>query len=232
MLHDAVPKGPDRRRSPRFPLPIGRVSGGQNDATLLNISRQGMAIEVPVATGFSRGDSQRFTLQDLQHSVEVKGRVQWVRSDWRDHAGPGRVSYIQVVGVTFEEIMTPEPSGIWSNLQSIGAEGEDVVPEEEDSVSASSRTVSVSSPEPPSLMEPLDGVSTVDPKVTVICRIAIPGEVTGVSINGVRAILEGGQAKADIDLDPGINRLGVLIWRDDGSYRSYSLGSVTRKEPL
>jgi len=102
-----------------------------------------MAIEVPGSTGFSSGECQSFTLQDLHHSVEVMGRVRWVRSDRRNLAGPERVQDIQVVGVTFEEILTREPPGIWNNLQTSAPE-----------------SVTASRPEPPSLMEPQDGAKT------------------------------------------------------------------------
>lgn len=108
--------------SPRFPLPVGRVSGKLSRATLLNISRQGMALEVPVSASFARGEFHSFTLQDLSHSVEVKGRVRWVRSDWRHHGGGNRVEYIQVAGFTFEEILTESPAGIWRNLRTMPTE--------------------------------------------------------------------------------------------------------------
>lgn len=66
--------------------------------------------------------------------------------------------------------------------------------------------------------------------MTVVCRVSIPQEVTAVSINGVDATLEGKDASAEIALDPGVNRMSVLIWREDGSYRTYSPGQVTREE--
>lgn len=134
------------------------------------------------------------------------------------------MQHIQVVGVTFEEILTREPLGIWNNLQTAAP-----APEKEGSENPA-ETVTASRPESPSLIEPQDGASLADPMVTVICRIALPEEVTAININGVDAALEGEQAMAEVALDPGVNRLIVLIWRHDGSYRSYSLGRVTREE--
>lgn len=253
MQTDSVTRGADRRRSPRFPLPIGRVSGEAREATLLNISRHGMAIEVPVSAAYARGDSHCFTLQDLSHTVEVEGRVRWVRSDWREQSMPGGVQYIQVAGFTFEKILTLEPAGIWSNLESVPYETEE---EEADPLvhgapagigatrdmttsprrrttsipTISNRTVSMGHAGGPKLLVPLDGSSLRVGTLTVVCRITEPEEVTSVSINGVSATLEGKEAAAEVALEPGINRLGVLICREDGSYRTYSLGTVTRKE--
>lgn len=250
---DSSTRGADRRRSPRFPLPIGRVSGEAREATLLNISRHGMAIEVPVSTSYARGDSHCFTLQDLSHTVEVEGRVRWVRSDWREQSMPGGVQYIQVAGFTFEKILTREPAGIWSNLESVPSEPEEheadpLVHGAPAGISAtrdmtgpprkrtttvpalSNRTVSTGHAGGPKLLVPLDGSSLRVGTLTVVCKIAEPEDVTLVSINGVSATLEGREAAAEIRLEPGINRLSVLICREDGSYRTYSLGTVTRKE--
>lgn len=239
-------------------MPIGRISGEVSQATLLNISRQGMAIEVPVASGFSRGDAQSFTLHDLSHSVEVRGRVRWIRSDWRDCGGPGRVQYIQVAGLTFEEILTDEPAGIWGNLETMLFETEAfeedrapleepldvpqaVAPEEvapeatagETPVAmavTSTRTITATRPEPPKLVAPINGAKIAEPAADVTCLVSLPAEVTSISINGTGATLEDGQATASVALDPGLNRLTALIWREDGSYRTYTLGQVTRKE--
>ena len=254
LSNELISRGPDRRQSPRFPLPIGQVFGSEvAEVTLLNISRHGMSIEVPLAAALARGDSHCFTLQDLNHSVEVQGKVFWVRSDWRERGAQGGVQYFKVAGLGFEKILTDRPGGIWSNLRPCtiaAALPEPSSPPVRHSAGESSSRVasgthanfrvpvSVSSNRPgsstaslpPTLIVPLDGSSLNLASLTVVCRVSRPEEVTLVNINGVRADLKGGQAAAEITLKPGINRLSALICRDDGSYRTYSLGTVTRKE--
>lgn len=250
MMNEIETRGSDRRNSPRFPLPIGQVFGGEvPEVTLLNISRHGMAVEVPVAAALARGDSRRFTLQDLHHSVEVQGRVCWVRSSWREQGAPGTVQYFQIAGFGFEQILTEEPMGIWSNLQpflrengahtrggTVGVAGDEDLPLETSSAHAfrgrvaSNRMVTSSRALPPTLVVPLDG-STLDlASLTVVCKVSKPEEVTSVNINGVRAELDGSHASAEVTLGPGINLLRALICRDDGSYRTFSLGTVSRKD--
>lgn len=251
MSKEIVTMGSDRRQSPRFPLPIGQVFGGDvAEVTLLNISRHGMAIEVPVAASLARGGSHRFTLQDLNHSVEVQGRVCWVRSDWREQGAPGTIQYFQVAGFGFERILTEDPTGIWSNLQPFSNEngGQDPNGSAGDSPGRgtepsfpgtpspprervfTNRTVTSSRSLPPTLIVPLDG-STLDlASLTVVCKVSNPEEVTSVNINGVRADLDGSQASADVALKPGFNRLRALICRVDGSYRTFSLGTVSRRD--
>ena len=173
-----------------------------------------MALEIPASTPYVGGGDHSFTLTDLHHAVDVRCRVRWVRTDRRDQGGPGSLRSIQVAGFTFEEILTEEPEGIWANLQeSPAASGED---------------------EPtaggPEMLSPANGAIVWEPRVTVSLRVPTPNEVTAISINGIDAALDGQVASAEIPVRPGQNRLNVLIWSHDGSYRTHSLGSVMRRE--
>ena len=203
-------------------MPVGQVAGEIPGATLLNLSRKGMAIVVPESSFLSRGGVYRVMLLDPVHSVEVEGQVCWVRTDaeQRSESGEGAQA-IQIAGLSFRRILTREPQGTWRQLLA-----DPVVPDERTVGSSGEVTDESKPPRVIEMITPLDGVDVVDASILVTCKLSEPEEVSSLSVNGVEATLEGGQAMATLSLEPGLNSLRALIWRQDGSYRSYFLGRV------
>ena len=215
----------DRRGVPRFSLPVGRVTGAKGKETLLNIGRRGMALETPIGDGFEQGQSHFFTLRDLNHSIKVRARVCWSRSERQDRVTIGGFESMQVAGFEFEEILTSRPEGIWRNLKAVRqlTSGEDG--------RASSKEVSGGSQASLiTLIEPENGSTVALPSITVVCRLAEPSAVTSVSLNGIEATLEGELAKVDLELDQGRNPLRALVWQEGGTYRTRLLGSIRWRE--
>ena len=203
-------------------MPVGQLAGEIPGATLLNLSRRGMAIVVPESSILSRGGVYRVTLLDPVHSVEVEGQICWVRTDaeQRCESGEGAQS-IQIAGLSFRRILTPEPEGTWRQLLADSGPVDERKLESESVVAGESRPVRLIE-----MITPLDGVDVEDSSILVTCRVSSPEEVSSVSVNGVDATLERKQAMVTVCLEPGLNSLRALIWRQDGSYRSYFLGRV------
>lgn len=208
-------------------MPVGQVAGEIQGATLLNLSRKGMAIVVPVSSILSRGGVYRVTLLDPSHSVELEGQVRWVRSGAEQQAEPGDGAQpIQIAGLSFSKILTLEPRGTWRQLM---VDPDLVAERKEESNGELSRDT-----KPVRLIEmvtPLNGVDVEDSSILITCDLADPEDISSLSINGVVADVAGQRTMATVELEPGLNSLRALIWRRDGSYRSYFLGRVNRKEP-
>lgn len=225
LLSPSLPDGEDRRSSPRFSLPDGQLTGEIQGATLLNLSRRGMAIVVPVSSTLSPGAVYRMTLLDPSDVVEVESQVRWVRTEADQQGEPGEEApAVQIAGLGFKKILTREPRGTWRQLmvdpESVGekiADSGEGVPQETKPV----RVIE--------MVTPLDGVDLEDSLILVTCKISDPEEVSSLSVNGVEADVDGRMVRARVDLEPGLNSLRALVWRLDGSYRSYFLGRVNRK---
>lgn len=197
-----------------------------------------MAVRVSAVDSLAEGAAYSFRLRDLGHAVEVRGRVRWIGSNQRRSLGSGPVDRYQMVGIAFEEILTDTLEGLWRNLQidrplperdrPIGEE--DGAREARQLPPAPHGTADLDQSGSPTLVVPLDGAEISGDSITVVCRVREYDQVSSVSINGVTATVEGELAAAEIELRPGDNRLRILVWRDDGSYRTYLLGSVIRKE--
>jgi hypothetical protein len=157
------------------------------------------------------------------------------------------VQYTRVAGIAFDHILTPNPSGVWRSLQAAdpgGAWGDGTRPSAEARIEAaagsqtqpaprvegSTRTLSVTMPEPPLLLAPFDGATVDESSLEVTCSVSMPEEIVSVRINGTEAEVSGERATASVILEPGPNRLTALIWRHSGLYRSFALGQVIRKE--
>jgi hypothetical protein len=146
---------------------------------------------------------------------------------------------MRVAGMVFEHILTPNPSGIWQSLQvaeSGGVWGASARRVDETPIQVaprgerSTRTLSVTMPEPPRLLTPIDGATVDVSSLEVTCSVSMPEEIVSVRLNGREAEVRGERATASVILEPGPNRLTALIWRHSGLYRSFALGQVTRKE--
>ena len=194
------------------------------------------------------GETRRITLHDARTSVEISGRIQWLRSGWREETALASVRYIRLAGMAIEQILTPNATGIWSRLETARSGGsgngrprQDVdrqvlLGAERQALDAqlpsrsTRRTISVPMPAPPKLLEPENGATVDVASLEVTCSVSMPEEIVSVSINGSEAKIVGEQATASVGLDSGPNRLTALIRRHSGHYRSFSLGQVTRKE--
>lgn len=221
MNPSAAQEQNDRRCVPRFPMPVGRVTGTNGDTTLLNIGRRGMAIEAPAGGGFEPGESHYFTLSDLSHSVEVRARVRWSRPKPPERATLGEFKSRQIAGFAFEEILTSKPEGIWRNLE-VGRQ-----PLKTGDIRSSPKELTVKRDGSPiTMVEPESGSTVAAPQISVVCRLVEPSAVTYVSVNGIEATVDGELARADLLLDRGRNRLLALVRHQDGTYRTCLLGSV------
>lgn len=203
-------------------MPVGQLAGEIQGATLLNLSRRGMAIVVPESSILARGGVYRVTLLDPVHTVEVEGQICWVRTaaEQRSESGEG-AQPIQIAGLSFKRILTREPQGTWRQLLADPDVVEEMKVESGSEDSEDSKPVRVIE-----MVTPLDGVDVEDTSILVTCRVSNPEEVSSLSVNGVDATLESRQAVATVSLEPGLNSLRALVWRQDGSYRSYFLGRV------
>jgi hypothetical protein len=205
-------------------MPVGQLAGEIQGATLLNLSRKGLAIVVPASSILSRGGVYRLTLWDLNHAVDVEGQIRWVRADAEQRSETGDALPIQIAGLSIRKILTPEPQGTWRQL--IADPG--IVGKR----SSGSGNAQSGEPKPARVVEmvtPLNGVDVDDSAILVTCKLSTREEVSSVSINGVETDLAGCRATAMLELEPGLNSLRALVWRRDGSYRSYFLGRVNRK---
>ena len=197
-----------------------------------------MAVRGAATRTLVEGALYSFRLRDLSHAVEVRGRVRWSESNQRRLPGSAPIDSCQMVGIAFEEILTDTLEGIWRNLQVDRPFSERDGPMNKRESSGETRrlqtppdwTSGLDQSGSPILMVPLDGAEIDGASVTVVCRVSEYDRITSVSINGVAATLKGELATVEIELRPGANRLRVLVWRDDGSYRTFALGNVFRKE--
>ena len=205
-------------------MPVGQLAGEIQGASLLNLSRKGMAIVVPATSILSRGGIYRMTLWDVHHAVDVEGQIRWVRADAEQRSESGDAQPIQIAGLSIRRILTKEPQGTWRQLIADPGVLGDRGPATEAQNQRQSAPAKVVE-----MVSPLNGVDVDDRAILVTCNVAAPQEVSSVSINGVETELEGRRAAATIELETGLNSLRALVWRRDGSYRSYFLGRVNRK---
>ena len=244
---------PERRSEIRLPLPEGSVSGFPGSGKILDISPAGVRVEVNTRCVFARGELHRLVLSDLLESVEIESRVRWTQSSWRNSVGTEDRQYVQTAGFAFNRLLSDPPSGTWSRLLGVQApvpsrqepppipQVPDVPvaprPERKRSEAPATHRIerirakpAVRPPSPLKLIEPLDGATTGQAKIEVVCAIDKPESLSGFRINGIEAIIEKDRGIAQIELQKGDNRIVSTVHRRDGTYSSYLLGKILRSK--
>lgn len=85
------------------------------ELAILNLSTSGMAVELNQA--LKVGTSYPFAMSQGQDHVSVDGNVQWCRFAGTLPIGSGEHRPIYKAGISFTEIHTPTPTGIWTKLK-------------------------------------------------------------------------------------------------------------------
>lgn len=188
----------EHRRYPRFRLLHTTARTDAFEAPVLDLSRNGMRIEVPerldVGTAFD------FEVSDRNHSLEVAGRVQWSRPAAGSDDGRAYCS-----GVQFVRVFTSNARGVWARL--VAESGETGLPVGHrlgDSPGASSIPLLT-------ILSPEDGTVTRHGAVTVIGQVRDPGLGAMIEVNGVRALVYGRRFEARIPLLEGANLVSATV---------------------
>lgn len=187
----------EHRRYPRFRLLHTTARTDEFEAPVLDLSRSGMRIQPPAELGV--GDDLDFEISDMNHQLEVAGRVQWSRASEEPGAGWQHRS-----GVQFVRILSTEAKGMWARL--VAESGETGLP-------VGHRMQTAASPRVPllTILSPEDGTVTPHSAVTVIGQVRDPGLGAMIEVNGVRALVYGRRFEARIPLKTGANLVSAAI---------------------
>ncbi len=219
--------GAERRIYPRFGVPRCHVYSDGDRMHLLNLGRSGMAIESFGRCSFSRSENHRFVLDDELHSIEVLGNVSWVSSFWVNDASVPGTGLVQTVGVSFREVISAYPIGLWRGIESLGPPSthsdRDLVPAAE-SPAISARPAAT-------MDKPRDGSVTASRFITVEGYFRDPGSTESMTINGIEASIEDDRFSARIHLTQDVNYLCAVVSHFNTIDSTCFLGKVLRELP-
>jgi len=186
-----------------------------------------MAIESFGRCSFSRSENHQFVLDDELHSIEVLGNVSWVSSSWVNDANIPGTGLVQTVGVSFREVISSYPIGLWRGIGS------------SDPASTHSDRDLVPAVESPALLarpaatmdKPRDGSVTASRFITVEGFFRNPGSTESMTINGIEASIEDDRFSARIHLTQDINYLCAVVSHFNTIDSTCFLGKILRELP-
>lgn len=118
MLLD-LSKANERRGANRHRVQLERLKDRIGSPVVLNVSRRGVAVQVPAKCRFARGERHRFRLAVGPGSVDLEGRVTWTRSTWDNLGDSNDPIYLQTAGFDLIESLTPDNSDHWQALRTM-----------------------------------------------------------------------------------------------------------------
>ena len=194
---------------------------------LLNLGRSGMAIESFGRCSFSRSENHRFILDDELHSIEVLGNVSWVSSTWVNDANVPGTGLVQTVGVSFREVISTYPIGLWRGIESSGPPA---THSDRDLVMGADSPAILARPAA-TMDKPRDGSVTSSRFITVEGYFRDSGSIEGMTINGIEASIEDDRFSARIHLTQEINYLCAVVSHFNTIDSTCFLGKIMRELP-